>query len=74
MAKRKIDQSQTSGPYTEQDYVELRSVRDGIARLLPDIAAAESCGVKCEEFRAIASEIDSQLAQIELRFMQGYSQ
>lgn len=69
MAKRRSDPTQSTGPYTEADYIELRAIRDGVARLLPEIAAAEGCGVKCDEFRSIAAEIDQQLGQIEQRFM-----
>lgn len=62
MAKRKPE-------FTRADFDALKRAQRILHDLAPTIDKAESCGVECEGYRAIAREIGDRLMMIETHFL-----
>ncbi len=55
--------------YTHADYVQLRTHRARLNKLLHQIDKAKACGIACDFIEQQRAEVDNQLAQIEQHFM-----
>lgn len=67
MAKAKM--AAPTGIFTRADYESLRTARRSLSDLVGKLDKARACGVDCAMFEQMRTEIDQQLAQIEMHFM-----
>lgn len=67
MGKQKA--SASPGLFTAADHRALRIARTDLADLLGRFDKAKACGADCSMFEQMRTDIDNQLAAIELHFM-----
>lgn len=55
--------------FSKAEHTKLKKAQRQLHDLLPIVDDAAACGVDCEAFKAVLSEIGDQLNEIEKRFM-----